>query len=75
MDEKIEEDIKKQCAKFYPLQNVLITKAKILKKPRFDAAKMNEFYGEKAGLATEVLMGGVAATADEPKNLMTEEKK
>lgn len=80
MDEKIEEDIKKQCAKFYPLQNVLIIKAKVLKKPRFDAAKMNEFYGEKAGLASELLMQGVAtsavaAPAEEPKNLLTEEKK
>ena len=71
MDEKIEEDIKKQCAKFYPLQNILITKVKVLKKPRFDAARMNEYYGDKATASAALLV----QTVDEPKNLMTEAPK
>ena len=71
-DTKIEDDIKKGCARFYPLQSVLIRKVKVLKKPKFDAAKMNEFYGEKTALASEIL---AAPAADEPKNLLTEEKK
>lgn len=74
MDEKIEEEIKKSCAKFYPLQNVLLRKVKVLKKPRFDASKMIEFYGEKAGLATEILSTG-APQADAPKNLFAEGEK
>jgi small subunit ribosomal protein S3Ae len=69
MDEKIEEEIKKQCARFYPLQNVLITKAKVLKKPRFDASKMIEFYGDHAGSANEILAQAPIQT-EEPKNLI-----
>ena len=71
-DPKIEEEIKKACARFYPLQNVLIRKVKVLKKPKFDATKMNEFYGEKSAMAHEIL---AAPTTEEPKNLLTEEKK
>lgn len=71
-DVKIEEDIKKACAKFYPLQNVLLRKVKVLKKPKFDATKMNEFYGEKSAMATEIL---AAPTGEEPKNLLAAESK
>lgn len=71
MEEKIEEDIKKACAKLYPLQNVLIRKAKVLKKPKFDASRMNEFYGEKGAAATEILSQPAAQT-EEPKNLLAE---
>lgn len=71
MEAKVEDEIKKGCARYYPLQNVLIRKVKVLKKPKFDAAKMNEFYGEKTAMASEIL---AAPSAEEPKNLMTEEK-
>jgi small subunit ribosomal protein S3Ae len=71
-DSKVEDEIKKGCARYYPLQNVLIRKVKVLKKPKFDAAKMNEFYGEKAAMASEIL---AAPTTEEPKNLLAEEKK
>ena len=73
MSESIEAEIKDACAKFYPLQNVMIRKAKLLKKPRFDASKMLEFYGEKSALATEIL--APSAQAEEPKNLISETKK
>lgn len=71
MEEKIEEEIKRACAKFYPLQNVLITKAKVLKKPRFDASKMLEFYGDHAASAPELLAQAPIQT-EEPKNLISE---
>ena len=67
----MEEEIKKACAKLYPLQNVLIRKAKVLKKPKFDASKMNEFYGEKGAAASEILAQPSAQT-EEPKNLLVE---
>ena len=69
MDEKIEEEIKRACAKFYPLQNIIIRKAKVLKKPRFDMSKRIEFYGERTALASEILS---APVAEEPKNLLAE---
>ena len=74
MEEKIEEDIKKACAKFYPLQNVLIRKVKILKKPRFDAAKMAEFYGDHSTISAEILTVA-APQADEPVNLVSAAEK
>jgi small subunit ribosomal protein S3Ae len=69
MEEKIEEEIKKACAKFYPLQNIIIRKAKVLKKPRFDVSKRIEFYGERTALGTEILS---APAAEEPKNLLAD---
>jgi small subunit ribosomal protein S3Ae len=74
MDEKIEEEIKKGCARFYPLQNVLITKCKVLKKPRFDASKMLELYGDHAASAPEIL-AQAQAQAEEPKNLLADAEK
>lgn len=56
LEEKVEEEIKKACAKYYPLQNVIIRKVKILKKPRFDAAKMQEFYGDHKNIGTGVCL-------------------
>lgn len=66
----IEEDIRNACHKFYPLKHVLIRKVKILKKPKFDAAKLNEFYGEKAGISTDILD---VAAAEDAKNLISED--
>eukprot|EP00826_Nyctotherus_ovalis_P000319 TRINITY_DN0_c344_g1_i7.p2 TRINITY_DN0_c344_g1~~TRINITY_DN0_c344_g1_i7.p2 ORF type:complete len:228 (-),score=80.51 TRINITY_DN0_c344_g1_i7:58-741(-) len=69
-EKKIEDDIKASCGKYYPLKHVLIRKVKMLKKPKFDATKMNEFYGEKAGATTDILD---VVAADEVKNLISEE--
>lgn len=74
MEEKIEEDIKKACAKYYPLQNVLIRKVKILKKPRFDAAKLAEFYGDHSTIGVDILTV-VAPTEEEPQNLVSAAEK
>lgn len=67
---KAESDIKTACGKYYPLKHVLIRKVKILKKPKFDAAKMVELYGEKAGLGTDIL---ASETVEKPENLISQE--
>lgn len=39
--------ITKECSKIFPLENVLIRKAKVLKKPKFDLTKLMELYSSK----------------------------
>ena len=39
--------IQKECQKIFPLQNVLVRKVKLLKKPKFDLTKLMELYQEK----------------------------
>ena len=74
LEEKIEEDIKKGCVKFYPLQNVLIRKVKVLKKPRFDTARFQDYYGDRSTITADILTQAVPQ-AEEPKNLFAEPKK
>ena len=74
LDEKIEEEIRKGCFKFYPIQNVLIRKVKVLKKPRFDTARFQEFYGDRS-LITSDILAQTAPQAEEPQNLFAEAKK
>lgn len=46
-------EIEKACNGVYPLQDVFIRKAKVLKKPKFDLAKLMELHeyaeGDNAG--------------------------
>jgi len=44
--EAIGREIEKACRGIYPLQNVYIRKAKILKAPKFDVHKLLELHGE-----------------------------
>merc|ERR1712110_226584 len=46
LSETISQQITAECSKYYPLQNVLIHKAKVLKKPKFDLTKLMELYQE-----------------------------
>jgi len=39
-------EIEKMCRGIYPLQNVNIRKVKVLKKPKFDVARLMEMHGE-----------------------------
>jgi small subunit ribosomal protein S3Ae len=39
--------IQKECTKIFPIQNVLIRKVKLLKKPKFDLTKLMELYQER----------------------------
>merc|ERR1712159_305078 len=47
--EFIGKDIRKACEGIYPLQNVFIRKVKILKAPKFDAAKLAEIHSGPTG--------------------------
>merc|ERR1712149_146795 len=47
--ELIGKDIMKACEGIYPLQNVYIRKVKILKAPKFDAAKLAEIHTGPTG--------------------------
>jgi len=46
LPEAIGREIEKACRSIYPLQNVYIRKAKILKAPKFDMSKLLELHGE-----------------------------
>merc|ERR1712178_655296 len=70
--EFIGKDIMKACEGIYPLQNVFIRKVKILKAPKFDAAKFAEIHsgptgadiGEKIARNAEAEAAKEAETAD-----------
>ena len=44
--DSIGKDIIKQCSSIYPLKDVTITKVKVVKAPKMDAAKLLEAYNE-----------------------------
>jgi small subunit ribosomal protein S3Ae len=52
--EAIGREIEKACRGIYPLQNVYIRKAKILKAPKFDVHKLLELHGESDETGTKV---------------------
>merc|ERR1712151_940328 len=60
--EYIGKDIQKACEGIYPLQNVYIRKVKILKPPKFDAAKLAEIHAGETGAEVGAK---VARAADE----------
>jgi small subunit ribosomal protein S3Ae len=53
----------KECVKIFPLENVLIRKLKVLKKPKFDLTKLMELYSEKTEMATPAAKGDAPANA------------
>ena len=59
MQDSIGKQIVKECQKIFPLQNVLVRKVKLLKKPKFDLTKLMEMHTEDAGAA-------VSRPAEEP---------
>lgn len=44
--DSIGKDIEKAASRYYPLQDVYIRKVKVVKKPKFDLAKLLEIHGE-----------------------------
>jgi small subunit ribosomal protein S3Ae len=56
--EVIGRDIEKACQGIYPLQNVYVRKAKILKAPRYDPAKLFELHGESGKEDAGAKVGG-----------------
>ena len=67
MSDQIGKTITKECSKIFPLENVLIKKVKVLKKPKFDLTKLMELYSSKtdAFQRTEVPTEG-----ETPQNLL-----
>jgi len=51
--EAIGREIEKACKAIYPLQNVYIRKAKILKSPKYDPSKLLELHGGEAAAGDE----------------------
>lgn len=52
--ESIAKRIEKECQKIFPLQNVYIRKAKVVKKPKFDAIKLQELHSKTGNEDTGV---------------------
>jgi small subunit ribosomal protein S3Ae len=48
----IGQEIEKVCRGIYPLQNVMVRKVKVLKKPKFDVARLMEMHGESYSSVT-----------------------
>jgi small subunit ribosomal protein S3Ae len=73
IQESIGKQIQKECGKIFPLQNVMIKKVKVLKKPKFDLTKLMELYQERPEDAkkAEKKVEGEAEADAEPKNLLT----
>jgi small subunit ribosomal protein S3Ae len=66
------EAIKKECKFIFPLNNVLVRKVKLVKKPKFDVGKLTEMYSVQKPAAGGEKVEGAAAEGgeDESKNLL-----
>lgn len=51
--DSVAKTITKECQKIFPLENVLIRKVKVLKKPKFDLTKLMELYSDKPEIAKQ----------------------
>jgi len=47
LTDQVSKTITKECQKIFPLENVMIRKMKVLKKPKFDLTKLMELYQDK----------------------------
>jgi small subunit ribosomal protein S3Ae len=73
--QSIGKKVEKVCQSIYPLQNVLVSKVKVLKAPRTDLAKLAELHGGANAVASAVAQSqvveredaGAAATEDKKK--------
>ena len=75
MKEQIGEGIRKEASKIFPLNNVIVRKVKMLKKPKFDLTKLMELYQERPEDTAAKKKGGAAgeeegAWGEETKNKM-----
>jgi len=70
IQESIGKQIQKECGKIFPLQNVLIKKFKLLKKPKFDLTKLMELYQERPEQEKKGEKKG-DEKKEEPKNLLS----
>ncbi len=70
IQETIGKKIQTECGKIFPLQNVLIRKVKLLKKPKFDLTKLMELYQERPEAVQKEKKEGEAEKVEEPANLL-----
>ena len=64
-NDTIGKTITQECSKIFPLENVLIKKVKVLKKPKFDLTKLMELYQSNAEKQQRT------ADPNEPGNTLT----
>merc|ERR1711933_282503 len=62
--DQIGKTITKECSKIFPLENVLIKKVKVLKKPKFDLTKLMELYTQRTEEKKVIAV-------EEPKNSLS----
>ena len=62
LEKVIEKRVGKECNKIFPLQNIYVTRVKMIKKPKFDITRLMEMYSEKQEAPK------VAQPAEELKN-------
>ena len=68
MKEEIGENIKKEASKIFPLNNVMVRKVKMLKRPKFDLTKLMELYQERPEDVSKAKKGAEGEKEEEPKN-------
>lgn len=73
IQESIGKQITKECSKIFPIQNVLIKKVKLLKKPKFDLTKLMELYQERPEIERRE-KGEGKKEGEEPKNILAQKK-
>merc|ERR1712076_91999 len=69
--ESIGKEIEKQTQGIFPLQNVLIRKVKILKKPKFDITKLMELHGDSGDYDEGAALG--RPEAEDAQNVLSAE--
>lgn len=47
LTDAVSKQITKECTKIFPLENVIVRKVKVLKKPKFDLTKLMELYSDR----------------------------
>jgi small subunit ribosomal protein S3Ae len=62
--EVIGKAVEKVCQNIFPLQNVFVRKAKIMRKPKFDMVKLLEMHGDVSAEDTGKALDGTDKTAD-----------
>jgi len=67
LSDQVSKQITKECSKIFPLENVLIKKVKVLKKPKFDLTKLMELYTDRPEASKP-------ATEEEPANALAEKE-
>jgi len=73
IQESIGKQIQKECSKVFPVQNVMIKKVKLLKKPKFDLTKLMELYQERPEVERREKKGE-GEKEEEPKNKLAAKK-